>query len=988
MHLLDAPHTRDNARAIRPISGAEDRAARRALRAPGLCLGSLLLLSACTRDSAPEPTPPVIVEAPTTVAVTAGAAADFSVRAVGSGQLSYQWLRDGVDIAGATAADLHLPAVGVADDGSRFRARVANAIGAALSADAILIVSAAPVAPLLTMPPIDQWVVSGQPAVFAVTATGTAPLDYQWRRDGVIVAGANQSIYTLPAALADDGAQFSVTVSNAVGSLTSITARLRVSATQLPPVIAAGPSAVQAVAGASALFAVTVTGTGPYSYQWKRDGATMDGATAPLLSLDNVQLADHGRLISVRVSNDAGAAESAAALLSVLAAPVAPTITQQPQSASVNPGASITFMAQTDGTAPLQYQWFRGDAPVPGATALSYTVTGATLADDGALFSLQARNPAGSALSFGASLTVTTAPVAPTFALAPASTTVSAGSSAAFYVEANGSAPLSYQWRRNGSPIAAATGALYVLNSVAQGDDGAQFSATVSNAAGSITSPAALLTVALPPMAPTITMQPQSVAAAFGAAVVLQVTATGTGPLAYQWLRNGAAIAGANSASYTIASFGAGDNGARFSVVVSNVGGVAVSSVAVTTAIGVTVTTTSDAADGDTSSIAALTSSPGADGVVSLREAIMAVNNSSGGPYSINFNIVGCGVVCTLSPMSGLPALTAAQATIDGWSQPGWTSAPVIEFDGSNAGAVSGLLLSGTAGVVRGLVVNRFAANGIVLGGAGGHRVHGNYIGLNSAGTAAAGNALHGIVLASSGNIVGGTVADQGNVIAGNVLRGISVESDANSVMGNKIGTSADGTVLLGNGWTAVAMYAASNNTVGGTAPGTGNTIAGSLDGWGVVIYGGGATGNAVLGNRIYANSELGIGLDIDGVTPNDGAKSAGAPNLLIDHPVLTVASVSNGSLTVAGYVGSAPGQSLFGGSRVELFVASDDASGYGEGLFYLGHLTADASGNFAGALGIPGNVILDPGTSLITGTATDAGNNTSEFGPNLIVAP
>jgi hypothetical protein len=84
------------------------------------------------------------------------------------------------------------------------------------------------------------------------------------------------------------------------------------------------------------------------------------------------------------------------------------------------------------------------------------------------------------------------------------------------------------------------------------------------------------------------------------------------------------------------------------------------------------------------------------------------------------------------------------------------------------------------------------------------------------------------------------------------------------------------------------------------------------------------------------------------------------------------------GSLTVAGYVGSAPGQSTFAGARVEVFQSDLDASGFGEGRTYLGFLTADASGNFSGSIAAPGLVVGD----RITATATDATNNTSEFGP------
>ena len=90
--------------------------------------------------------------------------------------------------------------------------------------------------------------------------------------------------------------------------------------------------------------------------------------------------------------------------------------------------------------------------------------------------------------------------------------------------------------------------------------------------------------------------------------------------------------------------------------------------------------------------------------------------------------------------------------------------------------------------------------------------------------------------------------------------------------------------------------------------------------------------GSTVLGNSIFGDTELGIDLADDGVTPNDGARNLNAPNDDMDDPVFTSAVLTGSTLTVAGYVGSAPGQATFAGSRVEIFRADNDATGYGEG--------------------------------------------------------
>ena len=149
----------------------------------------------------------------------------------------------------------------------------------------------------------------------------------------------------------------------------------------------------------------------------------------------------------------------------------------------------------------------------------------------------------------------------------------------------------------------------------------------------------------------------------------------------------------------------------------------------------------------------------------------------------------------------------------------------------------------------------------------------------------------------------------------------------------------------------------------------------------GVLLVSNGS-GNAVLGNSIYGNGSIGIDIGGDGVTANDGAKTAGQPNLRMDFPVFTSARARSDQLTVAGYVGTAAGQSAFANARVELFASDNDSSGYGEGRTYLGALTTDASGNFSGTVTMPVSS-LKIGTRL-TATATDASGNTSEFGPNF----
>jgi len=168
---------------------------------------------------------------------------------------------------------------------------------------------------------------------------------------------------------------------------------------------------------------------------------------------------------------------------------------------------------------------------------------------------------------------------APTIAIQPANQTVTSGQTAIFFVTAAGTTPLAYQWQKGATAIIGATSASYTTPTTTTADSGSTFSVVVSNSAGRITSNAATLTVNAAPVAPSITQQPSSQTVTVGQTATFSVTAAGTTPLTYQWQRGTTAISGATSASYTTPTTATSDNGAQFSVVVSNSLGNATSSV-------------------------------------------------------------------------------------------------------------------------------------------------------------------------------------------------------------------------------------------------------------------------------------------------------------------------------------------------------------------------------------------------------------------------
>jgi hypothetical protein len=270
--------------------------------------------------------------------------------------------------------------------------------------------SATAVAPSIVREPRDESVVVGGFAQFSVLADGTGPLRYRWQRNGVDIVGAVSSVLDRFALPEDDGARYRVIVSNAQGSVTSADAVLRVlPAPVLPPVITSNPVAQTVAPGEVARFAVVSSGTGPLRYQWRRNGADIVDATGSSFSFTTA-LADSGARFSVVVSNSAGTATSAEALLTVRVPPTStpPSIVAGPVSTSATVGSVARFSVEATGSPTLGYQWRRNGVAIAGETRSTLSVT-VTAADNGARYSVQVRNAFGEVISNDAVLSIVTA---------------------------------------------------------------------------------------------------------------------------------------------------------------------------------------------------------------------------------------------------------------------------------------------------------------------------------------------------------------------------------------------------------------------------------------------------------------------------------------------------------------------------------------------------------------------------------------------------
>jgi GH25 family lysozyme M1 (1,4-beta-N-acetylmuramidase) len=424
--------------------------------------------------------PPSITTQPVSQSATQGQSAVFSVVAAGSAPLAYQWQFNGTNLAGATATSCTVSNAQSSNAGS-YSVVVTNIVGSVTSTNAVLTVI---VPSPITTPPASQMTCQGSSVTFCVTASAT-PSTYQWQFNGNNISSSS-SCYQLGNVHTNKTGNYTVVVSNYHGIATSAVATLTV---LLPLAIATQPQSQVVTQGGGGTFSVTAAaGTSP-AYQWQFNGANVAAALSSC-SLDNVQPPSAGGY-TVALTNACGSLTSSVAWLTVVAPPASQTATQ---------GAGVTFTVTNYGADPsLTWQWQQNGTNltdggrVSGSATTNLSLSNLSTNDAGS-YTVVVSNSAASSASAGASLTVLAAPYIIT---PPQSLTITQGGNAVFSVAAGGTAPLSYQWQKNGANISGATTTALTLSN-ATTNNAATYTVIVGNGVGSPASASASLTVLTP----------------------------------------------------------------------------------------------------------------------------------------------------------------------------------------------------------------------------------------------------------------------------------------------------------------------------------------------------------------------------------------------------------------------------------------------------------------------------------------------------------
>ena len=519
--------------------------------------------------------PPTITQQPLAKEVLAGTPVTFEVTVSGTEPLTYQWAVNGSPIDGAVGRSLSIPTVTV-DVAGDYGVIVTNGAGSATSDTATLVVVEGVV---ITAEPQDQTVTAGEGASFSVTATGTAPLSFQWQFQGVNIEGANGSSLSLGNVQAVDAGSYQVVVSNVAGPVVSAAATLTVN---VGVTIVAQPQNATLTTGQSVTISVLASGTPAPTYQWQLDGTDLPGATGPSLSVSNVTPANAGTY-TVVVQNVAGTVTSSGAILTVI---TPPTIVTQPQGQTVDLNGSVSFSVVAAGDTPLSYQWQKNGGNISGENSESLTIPSARASDAGS-YAVVVENSGGAVTSESVSLSVnlpaiesgnSAASVPPPFEDTFGSFDGGNNQNGGGQVARRNAPPATggerwYAWRAPSSGIATFdtagstfdtvlsvyTGTADALTLIAEDDDRGgflaskvQFNATVGteylfsvkgfgNAAGQIVVSFDLQTTSQ--QLPVLAVSPQSLVTVAGSDVNFTVAATGT-DLVYQWLSNGVEISG------------------------------------------------------------------------------------------------------------------------------------------------------------------------------------------------------------------------------------------------------------------------------------------------------------------------------------------------------------------------------------------------------------------------------------------------------------
>jgi hypothetical protein len=381
---------------------------------------------------------PTILASPASRQVCPGEPFELDVQASGVPGPTFRWFLNGNELVGQTAARLSVGAASSANAGS-YRCVVSNECGTAQTSDVGVFLLDPP---SVTSQPLDQAECDGRSATFAVVASGTGPLHYQWRLNGSPIDGANLPTYSCPAGPASVGT-YDCIVDNSCGQVTSQSARLRI---RQSPNVVTHPASLSVCEGASALFVIDAAGEMPLVFQWRHNGVELPGETTASLSIAAAARTEAG-LYDCVISNACGSVTTNAAVLAVAQSV---QIADQPRSVPLSLGSDVVFSVATTGGQAPTFQWRKAGLAIldggrfAGATTPSLRISGVQAADE-ASYDCVISDPCGDSVTEPALLTCR-----PIFTSQPQSGSYAARTSVQLSATIDAIGTVTYRWKKDG----------------------------------------------------------------------------------------------------------------------------------------------------------------------------------------------------------------------------------------------------------------------------------------------------------------------------------------------------------------------------------------------------------------------------------------------------------------------------------------------------------------------------------------------------------
>jgi autotransporter-associated beta strand protein len=518
---------------------------------------------------------------------------------------TYQWFKGGVAISGATGATLNLATAGNGDKNDQITVQVTPSdgllSGAAFTSAAVTIQDSPPVIDTATITPASPK--TNDTLTANVTSHDddgdTVTFTYQWFKGGVAIGGATGATLNLATAgNGDRGDNITVQVTpSAAGATGTAVTSSAVTIVDSPPVIDT-VTITPASPKTSDTLTANVTShdddadTVTFTYQWFKNGTAISGATTNTLNLATAGNGDRGDNISVHVTPSAAGATGTTASASVTVqdtAPVADTVSITPANPKTNDTltANVTSHDDDGDTVTYTYQWFKGGVAIGGATGATLNLATAGNGDKNDQISVQVTPSdgtlSGTALTSAAVTVQDTAPVIDTVTITPSapSSVDIVTANVTSHDDDGDTITYAYQWFKNGSPLAGATGATLDLSAPGNGDVGDSLTVRVTpTAAGAtgtaVTSAAVVVQGGVPPVIDSVTISPANPKTndTLTANVTSHDEDGDTVTYTYQWLKGGVAISGATGATLNLAIAGNGDKNDQISVRVTPFDGV------------------------------------------------------------------------------------------------------------------------------------------------------------------------------------------------------------------------------------------------------------------------------------------------------------------------------------------------------------------------------------------------------------------------------